>query len=119
VFLAEQFSTSVMLLYWPLLPGGLTPWCMHLVTVMLWAALPISAALRYFTRELGDKLNLLMIIYSGLIILECHLVITILGDLLFIFLVAGAKKRKEERKERRHLVFFLEFVTCNLSFLLL
>jgi hypothetical protein len=38
----------VMLLYWPLLPRGLTPWFMHLVSVQLWAGLPISADLRYF-----------------------------------------------------------------------
>jgi hypothetical protein len=86
---------------------------MHLVTVLLWAGLSISAALRYFTRELGDKLNILMIIYSGLVILECHYVITILGDLLFIILVAGAKKRKEERKERKKTFSFLLRI-CNL-----
>jgi hypothetical protein len=102
----------MMLLYWPLLFGGLTPWCMHLVTVLLWAALPISAALKYFTRELGDKLNLLMLIYSGLVILECHLVIAMLGNLLFIFLVAGAKKGKEERKGRKKTFSFL-FRICN------
>jgi hypothetical protein len=107
MFVAEQISPSVILLYWPLFPGGLTPWLMHLVTVLLWAAVPNSVALRYFTRELGDKLNLLMIIYSGLVILECHLVITILGDLLFIFLVAGAKKRKEERKGIKKTFSFL------------
>jgi hypothetical protein len=91
---------------------------MHMVSVLMWAGLPISAALRYFTWELGDKLNLLMIIYSGLVILECHLVITILGDLLFISYLQ-VSRRKEERKERRHIVFFFEFVTCNLSILLL
>jgi hypothetical protein len=45
---------------------------------------------------------------------NCHF-----GEFAISSLVAGAKKRKEERKERRHVVFFLEFVTCNLSFLLL
>jgi hypothetical protein len=93
---------------------------MHLVIVLLWAALPISAALRYFTRELGDKLNLLIIIYSGLVILECHLVIAILANLLFLlWLQVPRKEKKKGKKEIRHIVFFLEFVTCNLSFLLL
>jgi hypothetical protein len=41
------------------------------------------------------------------------------GEFAVSTLVAGAKKRKEERKERRHIVFFLEFITCNLSILLL
>jgi hypothetical protein len=77
-----------------------------MVSVLLWAGLPISAALRYFTRELGDKLNLLMIIYSGLVILECHLVITILGDLLFICCLQ-VSRRKEEMKERKKTYSFL------------
>jgi hypothetical protein len=45
-----------------------------------------------------------------------------LGKLAVSFyLVAGAKNRKEERKERKKTFSFLffEFVTCNLSFLLL
>jgi hypothetical protein len=43
-----------------------------------------------------------------------------LGKLAISFyLVAGAKKRKEERKERKKTFsFLLEFVTCNLPFLL-
>jgi hypothetical protein len=35
-----------------------------------------------------------------------------------VYLVAGAKLRKEEKKQRRLLVFFLNFVTCNFPFLL-
>jgi hypothetical protein len=42
-----------------------------------------------------------MIIYSGLVFLDCYLVITILAYFVVSSLVAGAKKRKEERKERK------------------
>jgi hypothetical protein len=36
-----------------------------------------------------------------------------------VYLVAGAKIRKEERKERKKTFsFLLEFITCNLPFLL-
>jgi hypothetical protein len=42
-----------------------------------------------------------MIIYSGIVFLDCHLVITILANFAVSTLVAGAKKRKEERKERK------------------
>jgi hypothetical protein len=61
-----------------------------------------------------------MIIYSGIVILDCHLVITILAIFAIYTLVAGAKKKKG-RKERKKTYSFLllEFVTCNLSILLL
>jgi hypothetical protein len=64
---------------------------------------------------LGDKINLLMIIYSGLLFsIECHLVNATLAKLaICVYLVAGAKIRKEERKERKKTFsFLLEF--CNL-----
>jgi hypothetical protein len=37
-----------MLLYLVLWLGCVTPECMHMVTMLLWAALPISAGLGYF-----------------------------------------------------------------------
>jgi hypothetical protein len=58
-----------------------------------------AATLRYFTRELGDKFNLLMIIYSGLVILECHLVIAILANLLFLLWLHVPRKEKKKRKK--------------------
>jgi hypothetical protein len=74
------------------------------------AALPISASLGYFYPSLGDKINLVMFIYSGLLFLECHLANVILPNCCFLYLVAGAKIRREEKKERkkerRLLVFF-------------
>jgi hypothetical protein len=59
-----------------------------------------------------------MIIYSGLLCFECHLLNATLAKLaISVYLVAGDKIKKEERKERRLLVFFLN-LTCNLPFLL-
>jgi hypothetical protein len=77
----------------------------HLGACIWWVcccglACPSRLSWDIFTRELGDKLNILMIIYSGLVFLDCHLVITILGDLLFIFWLQVPRKRKEEKKER-------------------
>jgi hypothetical protein len=69
--------------------------------------LPISAGLGYFYPSFGDKINLLMIIYSGLLFFECHLVNAILANCYFLYLVAGAKKRKEERKERKKTFSFV------------
>jgi hypothetical protein len=43
--------------------------------------------------------NSLMIIYSGIVFLACHLVITILAILLFIFWLQVPRRRKEEKKE--------------------
>jgi hypothetical protein len=65
----------------------------------------------------------LMIIYSGIVFLDYHLVITILAIFCFLYiLVAGAmkKKRKEERKKTCSFLFrickvviFL-FSCCNI-----
>jgi hypothetical protein len=40
-----------------------------------------------------------MIIYSGIVFLDCHLVFTILAILLFIFWLQVPRRRKEEKKE--------------------
>jgi hypothetical protein len=45
--------------------------------------------------------NSLMIIYSGIVFLDCHLVITILAILLFIFWLQVPRRRKEKKKERK------------------
>jgi hypothetical protein len=42
-----------------------------------------------------------MIIYSGLVFLDCHLVITILVNFDVSSLVTGAKKRKEEKERKK------------------
>jgi hypothetical protein len=70
------------------------------------AALPISAGLGYFYPSFGDKINLVMFIYSGLLFLKCHLANVILANCCFLYLIVGAKIRIEEKKERRLLVFF-------------
>jgi hypothetical protein len=59
------------------------------------------------------SLNSLMIIYSGIVFLDSHLVITILAILLFIFCLQVPRRRKEKKKERRHVVFFLGFVNLQ------
>jgi hypothetical protein len=70
------------------------------------ASLPISAGLGYFYPSLDDKINLVMFIYSDLLFLECHLAMVVLANCCFLYLIAGAKIRREEKKERRFLVFF-------------
>jgi hypothetical protein len=44
--------------------------------------------------------NSLMIIYSGIVFLDCHLVITILAILLFIFWLQVPRRRKEEERKK-------------------
>jgi hypothetical protein len=68
----------------------------------------------FLPESFGDKLNLLMIIYSGLLFFECHLVNAILANLLFLFiwLQVPRTEKKKGKKERRLLVFF--FRICNL-----
>jgi protein-S-isoprenylcysteine O-methyltransferase Ste14 len=44
--------------------------------------------------------NSLMIIYSGIVFLACHLVITILAILLFIFWLQVPRRRKEEERKK-------------------
>jgi hypothetical protein len=75
-----------------------------MVTMLLW--LP-SAGLGYFYLSCDDKINLVMFIYSGLLFLECHLAIVVLANCCFLYLIAGAKIRREEKKERKKILSFL------------
>jgi hypothetical protein len=114
VFLAEQFHPL-----WCFYTGALCylgAW--HLGACIWWVcycglACPSRLSWDIFTRELGDKLKILMIIYSGIFFLDCHLVINILVNLLFIFWLQVPRRRKEERKERKKTCSFL-FRICNL-----
>jgi hypothetical protein len=65
------------------------------------ALAPISAGLGYFYPSFGDKINLVMFIYSGLLFLECQLANVTLAICCFLYLVAGAKIRREGKKERK------------------
>jgi hypothetical protein len=42
-----------------------------------------------------------MIIYSGIVFLDCHLVITILVIFAIYILVAGAKKKKRRKEGKK------------------
>jgi hypothetical protein len=71
------------------------------------AALPISAGLGYFYPSFGDKINLVMFIYSGLLFLNAtwqmlswQIVVS------FIWLQVPRSEEKKRKKERRLLVFF-------------
>jgi hypothetical protein len=88
---------------------------MHLVSELLWAGLPCSAGLGYFPGCFGDKLQYLMIIYSG-IVFDCHLVNPPFGCFSVYSLLAGAK-RKTRRKERRCVV--LGTTSCIIFYYLL
>jgi hypothetical protein len=57
-----------------------------------------------------------MIIYSGIVFLDCHLVITILAIFAVYILVAGAKKKK--RKEERKKTCSFLFRICKLAIFL-
>jgi hypothetical protein len=61
--------------------------------------------------------NILMIIYSGIVFLDCHLVITILAILLFILWLQVPRRRKEKKKERKKTCSFL-FRICKLAIFL-
>jgi hypothetical protein len=70
-------------------------------------ALPISASLGYFYPSFGDKINLVMFIYSGLLFLNAtwqmlswQIVVS------FIWLQVPRSEEKKRKKERRLLVFF-------------
>jgi hypothetical protein len=62
--------TTVMLLYLVLCLGCVTPECMHMVTMLLWLPCPSRLVWDISTRALGDKINLVMFIYSGLLFLN-------------------------------------------------
>jgi hypothetical protein len=76
---------------------------MHFVSELLWAGLPCSAGLGYFPRCFGDKLQYLMIIYSG-IVFDCHLVNPPFGCFSVYLCLQVPKGKEEEKKERRCVV---------------
>jgi hypothetical protein len=86
----------------PLLPGGLTPLSMHLMSELLWACLPYLAGLGYFPGSFGDKLKWLDVY------LQLHCFWLPLGNYPFgcfsvKTLLVGAKRKR--KKERRCVVF--------------
>jgi hypothetical protein len=117
VFLAEQISPL-----WCFYTGLCYLGAWHLDACIWWVcccglACPSRLPWDIFTRELGDKLKILMIIYSGIVILDCHLVITILGDFCLFITCLQVSRRKEERKERkkeRKKTYSFLFRICNL-----
>jgi hypothetical protein len=59
------------------------------------AALPISAGLGYFYPSFGDKINLVMFIYSGLLFLNATWQIVV----SFIWLHVPRSEEKKRKKE--------------------
>jgi hypothetical protein len=93
--------TTVMLLYLVLCLGCVTPECMHSVTMLLWLPCPSRLAWDISTRASGDKIKLLMIIYSGVLFLNATWQMLLWQTCCFFYLFAGAKIRREEKKERK------------------
>jgi sulfite exporter TauE/SafE len=96
--------TTVMLLYLVLCLGCVTPECMHMV--MLWLPCPSRLAWDISTRALGDKIKLRMIIYSGVLFLNATWQMLPWQTCCFFYLFAGAKIRREEKKERKKTLSF-------------
>jgi hypothetical protein len=88
-----------------------------MVTMLLWLPCPSRLARDISTRALGDKIKLLMIIYSGVLFLNATWQMLPWQTCCFFYVFAGAKIRREEKKERKLLVSF-RIITCNLPFLL-
>jgi Na+/pantothenate symporter len=88
---------------------------MHMVSELLWAGWLSSAGLGYFPGCFGDKLQYLMIIYSG-IVFDCQLVNPPLAVFLFTLYLQVPKGKEEEKKERRCVVFRNKYI-CTLSIL--
>jgi hypothetical protein len=63
------------------------------------AALPISAGLGYFYPSLGDKINPVMFIYSGLLFLNCHLANVTLANCCFLYLLQVPRSEEKKRKK--------------------
>jgi hypothetical protein len=98
-FSRASFST-VMLLYLVLCLGCVTPECMHMVTMLLWLPCPSRLVWDISTRALGDKINLVMFIYSGLLFLNTtwqmlswQIVVS------FIWLQVPRSEEKKRKKE--------------------
>jgi hypothetical protein len=116
VFLAEQFH-----LLWCFYTGLCYLGAWHLGSCIWWVSccgwLAHLGCLKIL--PLGSLVissNSLMIIYTGIVFLDSHLVITILAILLFIFWLQVPRRRKE-KEERKKTCSFL-FRICKLAIFL-